>query len=88
MEKNNRVQFSVIEKELLANIIYTLKLIRPTDFDGMNRLVGCVLTLERAYNDPLGAEFEKNYDELMKGPPDDVKNPTKAEDSEETTVKE
>ncbi len=56
MEKNNRVQFSVIEKELLANIIYTLKLIRPTDFDGMNRLVGCVLTLERAYNDPLGAE--------------------------------
>lgn len=42
----------IIDKALMAEIINRLKTIHPTDFDGMNKLVGCVLVLEEAMNPP------------------------------------
>lgn len=42
----------IIEKQLMIDIIGTLKTIHPTDYDGMDKLVGCVTMLTMSLNPP------------------------------------
>lgn len=51
MNENAQGRFVIIERALLENIIGTLRHVnvRDDDFDSMDRLVGCVGALTRAF---------------------------------------
>ena len=63
-------KFFMIDKQLMADIISTLKSIHPMDYDSMDKLVGCVSVLEVAMNPPQPVEEtekkEINPKELLK----------------------
>ena len=54
MNENTQGRFVLIERALLENIIGTLRQVnvRDDDFDSMDRLVGCVGALTRAFLAP------------------------------------
>lgn len=80
---NNRMSIAVINKDMLGGVIDSLKNIRPIDYDGMNRLVGCVIVLERALNDPFSKEVEDVVNLLLQKPEQDGKPDEKEEAKEE-----
>lgn len=81
--ENNRMSIAVINKDMLGGVIDSLKNIRPMDYDGMNRLVGCVIVLERALNDPFSKEVEDVVNLLLQKPEQDGKPEEKEEAKEE-----
>lgn len=46
-------KYCMIEKELLANLIGTLKQLDVRGYDSMNMLVGCVAMLSQAYENGM-----------------------------------
>ena len=54
MNENTQGRFVIIERAMLENIIGTLRHVnvRDDDFDSMDRLVGCVGALTRAFLAP------------------------------------
>lgn len=47
------------DKNLMVDVINTLKTIHPLDYDSMDKLVGCVSVLEIAMNPPPSIEETK-----------------------------
>lgn len=82
--ENNRASIAVINKDMLCGVIDSLKNIRPMDYDGMNRLVGCVIVLERALNDPFSKEVEDVVNLLLQKPDPESGQKPEPESTKET----
>ena len=64
--ENDTVQVLIVERRMIEQVVSTLKEIDVRGFDSMDRLVGCVITLENALNtkyEPASSEEEKDLEE-------------------------
>lgn len=87
--ESNQTKIAIINRDLLNSVIESLKCIRPIDYDGMNRLVGCVILLERALGDPFAKEVEGIVNLLLQKPEDGQKpEPESAAETKEEAKKE